>query len=168
MKKRVSSIIVSVLILVSNTGIIYAKEIFIAPGTAVTVYTENEIDADDVQAGQNLDFIVQESVIIDDNMVIPSGTHVTAQVTKRKNNFILGIAGELQVSNFKIKTSDNHIINLRGVIIDKGTNRAWCNIGWFFLFPLIFIKGNDGKIPAGTYQIVYTIGSNKIRVKNHK
>lgn len=166
MKKKLISIILCLVIMFSNAGTILAKDVFIPPGTAVVVYTENEIDADDVSAGQNLDFIVQESVIIDDITVIPSGTHVNAQVTKRKNNFILGIAGELQVGNFKIKAASDNIINLRGVIIDKGANRAWCNIGWFFLFPLIFIKGNDGKIPAGTYQIVYTIGSNEIRVKD--
>ena len=166
MKKKIIRIIQSILEMLSNEGTVLAKDVFIPPGTAVVVYTENEIDADDVRAGQNLDFIVQESVIIDDITVIPSGTHVNAQVTKRKNNFILGIAGELQVGNFKIKAASDNMINLRGVIIDKGTNRAWCNIGWFFLFPLIFIKGNDGKIPAGTYQIVYTIGSNEIRVKD--
>ena len=166
MKKKLISSILCLSLLLGNGSLVLAKDIFIPPGTAVVVYTENEIDADDVKTGQNLDFIVQESVIIDDITVIPSGTHVTAQVTKRKNNFILGIAGEIEVGNFKIKAASDNMINLRGVIIDKGTNRAWCNIGWFFLFPLIFIKGNDGKIPAGTYQIVYTIGSNEIRVKD--
>ncbi len=166
MNRKIISSIICIALLISHCSVVNAKEIFIPPGTAVVVYTENEIDADDVKVGQNLDFIVQESVIIDDRTVIPSGTHVTAQVTKRKNNFILGIAGELQVGNFKIKAASDNMINLRGLIIDKGTNRAWCNIGWFFLFPLIFIKGNDGKIPAGTYQIVYTIGSNKIKVRD--
>ena len=55
---------------------------------------------------------------------------------------------------------------LRANISNKGTNRAWVNVGWFFwvAFPLLFVKGNDGKISAGTYQILYTVGDNFINL----
>lgn len=144
--------------------IVYRRTIKIPAGTAVTVYTENEIDADDVRRGQNVDFIVQEPVSVNGITVIKPGTHVTAQVTKKKNNFIFGVPGEIEVSNFKIVNSESAVINMRGVIVDKGTNRTWCNVGWFFVWPLLFIKGNDGKIPAGTYQIVYTAGDTNVNL----
>ena len=108
--------------------------------------------------GQNVDFVVLDPVTINGTIVIKSGTHVTAQVTKKKNNCILGIPGEIQIGNFKLINSNNDVINLRGTIVDKGTNRAWANIGWIIVWPLLFIKGNDGKVPAGSYHILYTIG----------
>ena len=133
-----------------------ASEIKIPAGTAVTVSVEREIDADDVQEGQNIDFIVLDPVTIDGTPVIKSGTPVIAQVINKKNNFIFGIPGELEVGNFKLFNQNNGIINLRGSILDKGTHRAWANIGWILVWPLLFIKGNDGKIPAGTFKILYT------------
>lgn len=135
-----------------------SDRIRIPAGTAVTVYLEKEIDADDVREGQNVDFVVLDPVTINGTIVIKSGTHVTAQVTKKKNNCILGIPGEIQIGNFKLINSNNDVINLRGTIVDKGTNRAWANIGWIIVWPLLFIKGNDGKVPAGSYHILYTIG----------
>ena len=92
---------------------------------------------------------------INNKLVIKSGTLVVGQVVKLKNNSILGIPGEIQIGNFRISDS-NQIINLRGNITNKGTNRAWVNVGWFFwvALPLLFVKGNDGKISAGTYHTV--------------
>ncbi len=133
-------------------------KIKIPAGTAISVSVENEIDADDVREGENINFVVLEPVSIDGTIVIKSGTHVTAQVIKKKNNFILGIPGEIEIGNFKLFNHNNEVINLRGAIIDKGAHRAWVNIGWIFVWPLLFVKGNDGKISAGTYKILYTIG----------
>lgn len=143
------------------------NRIRIPAGTAVTVYVEKEIDADDVREGQNVDFVVLDPFTINGLTVIKSGTHVTAQVVKKRNNCILGIPGEIQIGNFKLKNSDSGMINLRGTIIDKGTNRAWANIGWIIVWPLLLIKGNDGKIPAGSTHILYTIGDSMFEV-NHE
>ena len=108
-----------------------------------------------MQVDENINFIVQDPVYINNKLVIKSGTLVVGQVVKLKNNSILGIPGEIQIGNFRISDS-NQIINLRGNITNKGTNRAWVNVGWFFwvALPLLFVKGNDGKISAGTYQIL--------------
>lgn len=142
------------------------KTIKIPAGTAITVYTEHEIDADKVKRGQNVDFIVQEPVSVNGIQVIKAGTHVTAQVTKKKNNFIFGVPGEVEVGNFKITNSQIGVLNMRGIILDKGTGKYWSNIGWLLVWPLLFIKGNDGKIPAGTYQVVYTTGETIVNLEN--
>ena len=74
-----------------------------------------------------------------------------------KNNFILGIPGELELTNFQLITGDNDPIPLRGNINDKGEGRYWAHIGWFFLFPLLLVKGGDGKIPATVQYTMYTM-----------
>ena len=49
------------------------------------------------------------------------------------------MAGEIQIGNFLLFTEDNQQIYLRGIMQNKGIGREWVNIGWFFLFPLLFI-----------------------------
>lgn len=163
MLKKILSILFCLVLFVSQNLTAVAQTYQIPAGTPITVYVAEEIDADDVQLDQNIDFIVQDPVYINNKLVIKSGTSVIGQVIKLKNNSILGIPGEIQIGNFRI-TDSNQIINLRGNITNKGTNRAWVNVAWFFwlALPLLFVKGNDGKISAGTYQILYTIGDNYI------
>ena len=49
-------------------------------------------------------------------------------------------------------------------MINKGEDKYWVNLGWLFIFtiPFVFIKGDDGKISTGKYQILYTIGDNYV------
>ena len=162
-KTRVMILFLCFLICFTPMNIAFANELKIPAGTPITVYVNEEIGADEVQIDQNINFLVQDPVYINNKLAIKSGTLVVGQVIKLKNNSILGIPGEIQIGNFRINDS-NKIINLRGTIIDRGTNRTWVNVGWFFwvALPLIFIKGNDGKISAGTYQILYTVGDHYI------
>ena len=61
------------------------------------------------------------------------------------------------MGNFELLTSNNDIIRLRGTIADKGEGRYWANAGWFFLFPILFIKGDDGKIRVNSTHRLYTV-----------
>ena len=144
---------------------VFATNILIPSGTPVAVYLENKIDADEISENDTIDFIVQDNVRINNKIVIKSGTNVTGQIIKKRNNFILGLPGEVQVGNFSLIAEDNQQIYLRGIMQNKGTGREWANIGWFFLFPLLFIKGDDGKIEAGRYQIMYTVNDVILNVK---
>ncbi|MCM1009930.1 MAG: hypothetical protein NC390_03490 [Fusobacterium sp.] len=130
---------------------------YIPQGTAVIVQPQREIDADDVKIGNTVKFSVVQPVKVNKQVIIKSGTEVTAQIIRKKNNFILGIPGELELGNFQIYNSDSNIINLRGNIIDKGEGKYWAHIGWFFLFPILFVKGNDAKIPVNIQHTLYTL-----------
>ena len=144
----------------------YSNTITIPAGTPIVVYTEHEIDADDVRKGESLEFIVLEPLKINGIQVIKAGTRVMAQVVYRKNNFIFGVPGRLEVGNFHVLNPQTGAISLRGSIIDKGENRFLCNIGWLFLTPLLFIKGDDGKIPAGAYQTLYVAGDTQVELSD--
>ena len=136
-----------------------SQQILIPSGTPVVAYVEKIIDADDVSEGQEITLLVQEPVKIQGQTVIKANTPIIAQVTKKKNNFIFGVPGEIEVSNFKVKMSDGNLLNLRGNISHKGQNRYWVDVvSWFFLWPFLFIKGEDGKIQPGVHQVLYTVG----------
>ncbi len=142
--KKILSVIMLSLLLQSQ---IYAATI--PEGTMVVVQPQKGIDADN--------FTVIHPVKVNNEVVIKSGREVTAEVVKKKNNGILGIPGELELGNFEMAASNNDIIRLRGTVVDKGEGRYWANVGWFFLFPILFVKGDDGKIPVNSTHRLYTV-----------
>ena len=150
--KKILSVILLSLVLQS-----YVYAATIPSGTLVVVEPQYVIDADNLKTGDTVKFSVVQNVKVDNKVMLKSGTEVIAKATKVKNNWLLGIPGELQISDFQIVTENNEIIRLRGTILDKGTERYWANVGWFFMFPLLFIKGNDGKIQLNTAHHLYTI-----------
>lgn len=129
----------------------------IPSGTPVVVKSQNLIDADEVKEGDNVKFTVIQPVKVNDEIIINTGTEVTAKIIKRKNNGILGIPGNIEIGEFNILTPENEIIRLTGTVTDAGEGRYWANVGWIFVFPLLFIKGNDAKIPVNRTYILYTI-----------
>ena len=129
----------------------------IPSGTPVVVKPQNLIDADEVKEGDNVKFTVIQPVKVNDEIIINTGTEVTAKIIKRKNNGILGIPGNIEIGEFNILTPENEIIRLTGTVTDAGEGRYWANVGWIFVFPLLFIKGNDAKIPVNRTYILYTI-----------
>ncbi len=126
-------------------------------GTPVVVKSQNLIDADEVKEGDNVKFTVIQPVKVNNEIVINTGTEVIAKIIKRKNNGILGIPGNIEIGEFNILTPENEIIRLTGIVTDAGEGRYWANVGWIFVFPLLFIKGNDAKIPVNRTFILYTI-----------
>lgn len=133
-----------------------ALALTIPAGTLVVVQPNKTIDADDVKTGDNVKFVVSKQVKVNGKVVIKMGTEIDAKVVNRKNNGILGIPGEIEIGEFKLITADNDILLLNGGISDKGDGRYWANVGWFFMFPLLFIKGDDGKIKKHSTHMLYT------------
>lgn len=153
--------IISLLLCLSFLGL-QASAVVLPDGKAIAIRPVTELDADDLKQGETVRFEVAQPVKINGNVVIKQGEEVTAQVAKLKNNFILGIPGELELTNFQLLTGDKDPIPLRGNISDKGEGRYWAHVGWFFLFPLLFVKGGDGKIPATVQYTMYTMEESEI------
>ena len=151
--KKFFAVLISVMLLQ-----IQAFALTIPKGTLVLVRATKTIDADNVKVGDNVNFITVKPVKAGDNVLIPQGTEVNAKVTTRKNNGILGIPGEIEVSEFYILMPNNEIMYLSGIVSDKGVGRYWVNAGWVFIItlPMLFIKGNDGKIQPNSNYMLYT------------
>ena len=130
-----------------------------AEGTAYCISAQKEIDADEVKEGGTVIYVLQP-VKVNGHVgsVIKSSTGSTAQVVKRKTTcyfrYSVRNTGKI-ISKFLhpiMKSSD-----FAGSIIDKGDSKYWAHVGWFFLLPLLFVKGNDGKIPVNTSHTLYTM-----------
>ena len=147
--KRLSALTLLLLLLLQ----LHAGAKNIPSGTLFVIQPQKLIDADDVKIGDQVNFHISQPVKAKGENVIPVGTEVIARVVKKKNNGILGIPGQIEIGEFQIKNTNN-TIRLSGNISDSGENRYWANVGWIFVFPLLFIKGNDGKIqPYSTYML---------------
>ena len=126
-----------------------------------------EINADYLNKGQTVEFSVDSPVIINGVTVIKAGTRATAEVLNKKNNFIFGIPGEIQVGNFKLNNGGSSPINMSGSITEKGSSRYWSHIGWLIVWSLLLVKGGDGVIPAGTRHTIYTIGDTYLNTNTY-
>lgn len=149
--KRIILLLFSLFVLAGLQG--YSQTI--PQGTLVVVQPLKTIDADDVKVGENVKFRIVNPVKVNGEVVFPHGTEVDAKIIKRKNNGILGIPGEIVIGEFKIITQNNEIIHLSGIVSDSGDNRYWANVGWIFVWPLLFVKGNDGKVFSHTTHMLY-------------
>lgn len=152
--KRFIAVLFMVLLLQSQ---VFAT--VIPTGTLVIVQPYQTIDADDVKVGDNVSFKVHQPVKVNNEVVIKTGTEIQARVIKKKNNGILGIPGEIQIGEFQIITPNSESLRLTGMVSDEGENRYWANVGWIFVLPLLFIKGNDGKIPCTSTYMLHTAES---------
>lgn len=135
----------------------HAFALNVPSGTLVVVQPQKIIDADDLKVGDDVKFTVVQPVKVNNTTVLPIGTEVLAKVIKKKNNCVLGIPGNIQVGEFSIITQNNEIMRLSGTVSDEGNNRYWANVGWIFVFPLLFIKGDDGKIRQETTHMLHTV-----------
>jgi hypothetical protein len=127
-------------------------------GQPVQVALDKEIDHDAVKTGEVVPGHLVSAIKHNGVVLIPSGTPVKGVVTRRKNNSIAGIAGSIELSNFKIETPNGEIIPLNGSYQRKGDSRiAGSLIGAYFILLPIFIKGEDGIVESGAESTMYTI-----------
>lgn len=151
-------LLLAMVILGSINYPVIAQTVIMEAGKPITLRAEKRLDADELKAGQIVNFIVETPVKVGDNTVIKAGELVEGRVAVRKNNFIFGIPGALSINDLKTKTLTGQDVRLRGSIDDKGDSRYWANFGWIiYIFPLLFVKGNDGIIEADTPFTLFTL-----------
>ncbi len=126
-------------------------------GTPVQVSIDKEIDRDEVKINESIPAHIVVPVKHNGKVVLPAGTKVTGVVTKRKNNFIFGISGKIELDRFKVIT-ENGVLPLTGSLQRKGNSRvAGSLVGGYFIGLPLFIKGQDGKVESGAESTMYTV-----------
>lgn len=148
---------IALLTIITLLGLPVQAEILPA-GTPVQVVIDNEVDADDVKEGETITGHLLAPVKQNGVVVFPAGTPVKGQVTRKKNNFIFGISGKIELGRFKLIPPDGQVIPLTGEYQRKGNSRvAGSLVGAYFILLPIFVKGQDGKIESGAEMTMYTV-----------
>ena len=124
--------------------------------TTVVVTPMTEINADNVNVGDIVNFQTLENVIYNGDIAFPEGTIVQGKITKIKNNFIFGMPGILFAGDFEISDKNGVRTKLTGNAVNMGISRYWALVpGILFCLPFIFVKGDDGKLTPGNQYSLY-------------
>jgi hypothetical protein len=121
-------------------------------GTQFTVELAWDLNSKYVQAGQNVEFKVVGDVIIDNKTVIAGGTSLQGIVVNSEKAKGLGKEGKLDIQLSQVKAVDGQTVQLSGYLSKAGDNKTTETvvIGALLFWPVLFAKGKEAMIPAGS------------------
>lgn len=111
MTKKFAAVILPIVFLVnfttrtfaSENSIIQAENAFIPKGTVLYAELIKGISSKNAKIGDKVPLRLLENLIINDVMVLESGTEVKAVITKRRKAALLGRGGKLEISVISVK-----------------------------------------------------------------
>ncbi len=137
--------------------------------TPIVVKSIETISTKTITSGQSVNFVTVGDVKDEKgNILITSGTPVSATVNFAKSKDLIGKSGELTINDFHTTAVDGTYIPLSGSISnspdDKTTLSVVLSVIVCFLFLLM--KGEDAQLVEGTTKTVYTISETYIKTNN--
>lgn len=169
MKKdsRISLILVLSLVLIGcfamNLGV-SAKEVTVRAGHIMYVENVNTLDPAKLNTGDNVELITTSDVVVDDVVIIESGTPVTATIKEAQGEGAMGKAGKLTIGINSVQAVDGTVIGLSGTKSLAGESKKTEAVGGglFLCAPMLLMQGEGVALPAhsklearvtGTYDI---------------
>ncbi len=128
-----------------------AQRYVLPAGTPLTLRTAAAISSKDNRPGDRLHLEVAQPVVFRDQVVIPAGSPVTAEVTTTQRNGHFGRKGKIEIRLIDVMTPHGPV-SLAGASYDEGKSGTVASIGtMLFVTSLGFlIHGTSAYIPAGT------------------
>jgi hypothetical protein len=136
--------------LLSHSVIATAQSV-LPEGLTVHLETREEVSSKKAKAGDPVNFVVREPVVIGNVTMIPAGSAALGQVTRARDNGLLGRSGKLEISVSHINVGGRQI-PVRGNRDKKGASGTVGVVGAAVVFlPLgLLIRGREATIKAGT------------------
>lgn len=137
-----------------SCGYCFARQISVPSGTTVRIISEKMQNSKNLTAGDKLEAIIQQDVIIDDVAVFKRGDRAILNVSHAKKAGFVGIPGELVISGGEIidANNKNHLVDFNQSYV--GDEKTWpkvclgCGV-FIVLAPLAlfgFVKGGQAEI----------------------
>ena len=155
-----------------NTYHFYAPEsasgagikFFLPAGYPLTLRTRTQVSTKENKPGDRVYLEVADSVIFRDQVVIPVGSPVTAEVAATQRNGHFGKKGKIEVRLIEAMTPHGPV-SLAGSANDEGKSGTAASIATiFFVSSLGFlIHGTSAQIPPGTVVQAQTNSELKFR-----
>jgi hypothetical protein len=142
--------------IVAFSGPALAQGLVLAEGTPIHLQTREDLSSKDARKGDKVELTVAEPVIVNGVTVIPVGAPATGEISRARDNGLLGRSGKLEIEVRQL-SADGRIIPLRGQENAKGKGGTIGAVGAGIVFlPLaIVVKGKEAKIPAGSKVDMY-------------
>ncbi len=121
-------------------------------GTQFTVEIVWDLNSKYIQSGQTVDFKVVGDVVIDNKTVITGGTSLQGIIVNSEKAKGLGKEGKLDIQLSQVKAIDGQTVQLSGYLSKAGDNKTTETvvIGALLFWPVLFAKGKEAIIPAGS------------------
>jgi hypothetical protein len=141
-------------------------EIHVADSTPVHVRSRHFFFNTDLKTGKVVPFETAENVVVNDSIVIPAGSLVTASVEQSSDIGEYGRGAKAQLRFKFLLLPDGTQLPLRGIIDLQGKNENKATLVPFAVIRVgvLSITGTGFAIPAGALFHVEVDGEQKIRV----
>lgn len=137
-----------------------AGKVTLRAGTPIMVQLSQEISSKDVSAGQSISARVMTDVKVDGKIVITAGSPARGQVVSVTKPKGVGRPGSIGIMINSVQAIDGTQVQLSSINLsregDDKKGLAWglgiglCLLTGIGFIVMFFIKGDDGKIAAGS------------------
>ena len=128
--------------------------------TPIVIRNMNTISTKEIVSGDTITFsVVTDCKDAGGNILIKSGTPVSAQISFSKAKGMIGKSGELVISDFSTTAVDGTYVPLSSTVSAKTDDKMVVSIVLSVLICPLFLlmKGDEAIIPAGTQKTAYTM-----------
>jgi hypothetical protein len=125
-------------------------------GTALRLTTRTELNTKYTRAGDRFYLEVAEPLVYRGQVVVPAGSTAVGEVARSDRNGHFGKKGQLEVKLLYVQTP-NGPVRLSGRHGRAGKGQGVVSIGGAMLvaWPMLFIHGTSGRLPADTVMTAY-------------
>ena len=125
-------------------------------GTALQLTTRTELNTKDNHAGDRFYLEVAEPLVYRGQVVVPVGSIAVGEVMRAERNGHFGKRGELAIRLNYLQTPSGPV-RLSGRVERKGSGQGLLAIGGgaVVAWPMLFIHGTSGRLPAETAVSAY-------------
>lgn len=150
------AIAMSAVLALLNAEAASAQALTLREGTAIRLETRQDISSKSAKVGDSVELAVAAPLVVDGTTLIPAGAPAVGEVSRVRDNGLLGRSGKLDIKVTKIRAGETEI-PVRGQRNSKGKSGTLGAVGAGVVFlPLaIIVKGLEAKIKAGTAFDVY-------------
>jgi hypothetical protein len=142
-----------------------SKKIILPEGTLVKAALKNEIRGGKMQVGNQIEFTLNQPLVIGDQVVVPQGAKILGSVTEARASGVLGRKGKLAFDIEYLYLDNGQVIKLSGQSAKnlKGSGAIVAATA-VVITPLgLLIPGKGAKFEAGTVFDAYVAKDTELR-----
>lgn len=102
----------------------------IPAGTSITVRLQDSLSSRYSVPGQRFDAVLDQPIVVNDQVVVPTGSLVTGHVTSAQRSGRLRHPGELGVTLDSVTVGDRHLALATSSIVVRGASHKKRNLAW--------------------------------------
>lgn len=129
---------------------------YLPMGTPLQLTTRTELNTKDNHAGDRFYLEVAEPIVYRGQVIVPAGSIAVGEVMRAERNGHFGKRGQLDIRLNYLETP-NGPVRLSGRMARKGSGQGLLSIGGGLVvaWPMLFIHGTSGRLPAETPVTAY-------------